>query len=294
MAAKFTQISDVIEARLKNGEYSVNGMPGERQIAIEMGVSHMTARRAVQELVIKGLIPRRPVGRITRADARMRPECDLHIALVAHAFASDTQTNWHNALEQVVAQHNGQVRCFGYFNPYDRALTDSLQDEFDGVFLVPPVPMPPLLLERLKSVRHKVVTLFHDLTEHGIPCVNLASPRLLWRIAKHFADLGHTHVDCLNTQPSSKLIDDRMRIWAEAAKEYGLDTIVHNHEVEAFVRPDERAHLVAPLVIANPNRRITGLFCTTSAAARGVMRAAHEHGIRVGQDLSLASCDNTR
>ncbi|MGC4034193.1 MAG: substrate-binding domain-containing protein [Tepidisphaeraceae bacterium] len=138
------------------------------------------------------------------------------------------------------------------------------------------------------------MTLYHDFTEHGIPCVNLASPQMLWQIAKHFADLGHRSVDCLNTQPCSPLILERMETWTAAARRFGLDTVVHNHEVEAFARTDEHAHRVAPSVIANPRRHITGLFCTTSAAARGVLRASHELGIRVGPDLSLASCDNTR
>lgn len=293
MAAKFSQIAEMIEARLKSGEYSVNGMPGERQIAVEMGVSHMTARRAVQDLVGRGLIPRRPAGRIARTEARIQPNAELHIAFVAPAFGSDTQSNWHAALEEVVAEQKGHVRCFGYFNQYDRSITDAFADEFDGVFLVPPFTMPKLLLDRLITLRHKVVTLFTDLTDHGIPCIDLASPRFIWRIAKHFADLGHTRVDCLNTQPEGALIQLRIQRWQEAAQKYGLTTTIHNRAVRPFDHADEAARVAATSIFKSEDRP-TGMFCTTSAAARGVMRAAHECKLRIGPDLSLASCDNTR
>lgn len=294
MLAKFNHIAEMIEARLKSVEYSVDGMPGERQIAIEMGVSHMTARRAVQELVSRGLIPRRPAGRLARAETRLRPKADLHIAYVDAAFSSETQTNWRRAIEEAVQKQNGRVHCFAYFNPWDRAITEALDDEFDGVFLVPPFPLSPPLLQRLARARHKVVTLFHDLTEHGLPCIDFASPRFIWRIAKHFADLGHRRVDCLNTQPQNALIRQRIDKWIEAAGKHGLDTVVHDHAIRPFDRPDEAAHEVAPAILRNPARPITGLFCTTSGAARGVMRAAHENGVRIGRDLSLASCDNSR
>lgn len=294
MLAKFNHIAEMIEARLKSGEYSVDGMPGERQIAIEMGVSHMTARRAVQELVSRGLIPRRPAGRLARAETRLRPKADLHVAYVDAAFSSDTQSNWRQAVEEAVQKRNGRVHCFAYFNPWDRAITDALDDEFDGVFLVPPFELSPPLLQRLTRSRHKVVTLFQDLTEHGLPCIDFASPRFIWRIAKHFAELGHRRVDCLNTQPQNPLIRQRIDAWVEAARRYELDTVVHDHAVKPFDRSDEAAHEVAPSIIRNASRPITGLFCTTSAGARGVMRAAHENDVRIGRDLSLASCDNSR
>lgn len=294
MLAKFNHIAEIIEARLKSGEYSVDGMPGERQIAAELGVSHMTARRAVQELVGRGLIPRRPVGGLRQSEKRLRPKADLHIAYVDAAFASDTQTYWLRAVEEVVQKQNGRVHCFAYLNPWDRALTDALDDEFDGVFMVPPFTLSPLVLQRLQKMRHKVVTLFYDLTEHGLPCIDQGSPRFIWRIAKHFAALGHTRVDCLNTQPQNGLIQQRIDRWVEGAKKFGLDTVVHDHAVKPFERPDEAALKVAPRIIKNPERGITGLFCTTSGAARGVMRAAYENGMWIGRELSLASCDNTQ
>lgn len=158
----------------------------------------------------------------------------------------------------MVAEQKGQVRCFGYINQYDRSITAALSDEFDGVFMIVPWQMSTLLLDRLVSIRHKVVTLFTDLTEYGIPMIDLASPRFIWRTAKHFTDLGHTHVDCLNTQPDVALIGQRIEAWKAAAEKFGLDTVVHNHAVKPFQHTDEAAHLAAPAVIKNPERPITG------------------------------------
>ena len=49
--AKYTEVMSVIKRRIREGDYLLDNIPGERKIAEETGVSYMTARRAVQELL---------------------------------------------------------------------------------------------------------------------------------------------------------------------------------------------------------------------------------------------------
>ena len=44
---KYEQVMSVIERRVREGDYLLHHIPGERKIAEDTGVSYMTARRAV-------------------------------------------------------------------------------------------------------------------------------------------------------------------------------------------------------------------------------------------------------
>lgn len=292
MAAKYLAIAGILKTRLDSGDYAVDGIPGERRIAEELGVSHMTARKAVQYLIAQGVVSKRPAGRVARARTRVRPNCQLHIAFIAPAFDSTTTQRWRLALDRLVTARQGSLRQVAYVSAHDPVITDALEGEFDGVFLIPPVGISSLLIKRLAAERGRVVTLFHDLTEYGIPCIDMNSPASIWRIAQHLAELGHKRVDCLNTQPVIPLIERRITAWEEAAARFGIETVVHRHEVASFDHPDLRAYEVVGALLDDPAYdSVTGLFCTTTAACRGAVRAAYVRKVQVGKGLSLAAPD---
>ena len=60
--AKYTEVMSVIKRRIREGDYLLDSIPGERKIAEETGVSYMTARRAVQELLDEEVLIRDPSG----------------------------------------------------------------------------------------------------------------------------------------------------------------------------------------------------------------------------------------
>ena len=48
---KYNEVMSVIKQRIREGDYFVESIPGERRLAEETGVSYMTARRAVLQLL---------------------------------------------------------------------------------------------------------------------------------------------------------------------------------------------------------------------------------------------------
>src|SRR5277367_1020527 len=85
---KFKDVMSVIERRIRKGDYVLNPIPGERKIAEETGVSHMTARKAVRGLLDRKVLVRRPNGSL-----EVYPGCQVdarssHLLLLYPAFAS--------------------------------------------------------------------------------------------------------------------------------------------------------------------------------------------------------------
>src|SRR5256885_13352643 len=97
---KFQRVASVIERRIRQGDYLLNPIPGERKIAEETGVSHMTARKAVRGLLDRKVLIRRPNGSLDISPRFQGAAGAAHFILLYPAYASAYLTH----LRQTVAE----------------------------------------------------------------------------------------------------------------------------------------------------------------------------------------------
>src|ERR1700749_1062926 len=90
---KFKDVMSVIERRIRQGDYVLHPIPGERKIAEETGVSHMTARKAVQGLLERKVLIRRPNGLLDIHPGKQGHTAPAHFILLYPAYASPHLTH---------------------------------------------------------------------------------------------------------------------------------------------------------------------------------------------------------
>ncbi len=288
---KYREISTILQERICSGTYAISGFPGERTLAAEFGVSHMTARKAVQELIHQGVLPRRPVGSIAKADRRLRSTDVSTYAFVCPAAESPIYLSWFRALKEVVRQNDGTVITIGYAGENDPILTDMLDGEFDGIFLIPPPKLPDLVQERLRQGQERVVTLFQDYTALGIPCIDNGSPRFIHLLAEHLYELGHSNVACLSTQEHDQLICERIAAWQTAANTQHMHSTLYDIPAQTGQSSDWLAYKESKRLLKDKDFQATAVFCTSGGTAKGMIRAAYELGLKIGEELSVCTCD---
>src|SRR5215813_11096530 len=108
--AKYTEVMSVIERRIREGDYLLNSIPGERKIAEETGVSYMTARRAVQELLDEEVLIRHPSGSLDVHPGYSKRAKPAEVVLLCPSFPSSYLTQLRVIVSDVAAKYGIALR----------------------------------------------------------------------------------------------------------------------------------------------------------------------------------------
>jgi DNA-binding LacI/PurR family transcriptional regulator len=290
--AKYEQYAAILEKRICKGDYAIRRLPTEQEFADEFGISRMTARRALLELIGKGLVVRRPRRRLRVNHRSERLPGRVRLGLLTPAHTSSQYEKWTHAVERVVAGRDASVRCVNYVHWDDPVIARSLR-AFDGVLLVPTSEaIPPRVLGRFSESR-KLVGLDCDLTHAGVPSVRIFRPDSVRLIGDHLHELGHRRIDCLNVQPRDGEINARIDQWHRWTQRRSVGGRLIDQPVRSYAEPTAKAHEVMSGLLDADEFDATALVCTTVPAANGAVRAMHDHGITVGRSVSVAVMESS-
>ena len=288
--SKYIQITELFKRRLERGDYSFTSLPGAQKLAAETGVSYLTARQAIQKLIDDGVLKRLENGRMDICCPTVVSRKGLNIVYIRPSY-SGAYSVWDSVLQQVADKFNCGFRVINYSHDDDPIIFDALDGDFDLVFLQFH-RNDPLFLEKLKKKRDRLVTLFHDLTDCGIRCLDGPSPQRISTLMDYLYQLGHRNIDCFNSEPESPTVAQRIAEWRRNIKRLGCRGEVHNYPVRPFVPSIIRAYEAMNELITRKQFNASAIFTITAESAMGIMRSCYEHGIMVPRDLSLCSFGN--
>ncbi|MFA9478120.1 GntR family transcriptional regulator [Phycisphaerales bacterium AB-hyl4] len=283
--SKAKQIERILERRIRHGDYLLKELPAERELAEEIGVSRMTARKAVQFLVKKGLLQRQPNGRLVvsrEAETRL-----LHVAFLVPSLVSSDVEQWRLALDRLAEKFNMVTRTILYVHWDDPVLLDAAEG-LDGMFLIPNCePMPDRIMERLRTAGRSLVILGQDMSTLGLPSINLFPAVVVQQLLDHLAELGHRHIDCFNVQTVDPVVRARIDQWNLWRASHRMAGRVLGEPIEPYEQPLMSAYKQMGKILDEGKLQGTGLLCLTAPAAIGAARAMADRNIQVGKDISV-------
>lgn len=285
--AKYTEVMTVIKRRIRAGDYLLSRFPGERKIAEETGVSYMTARRAVQELLEEKVLLRGPNGALEVHPAFEKQTKPAQVVLLYPAYPSAYLTQLREVVSDF-AQRRGIALRPAQFVHWDETSLLEAVDQARGSVIIPYGPeIPARLLEPFRQ--NKVVILDGDFTRNGLPSIRLFTERCIEGVLEHLHRLGHRRIDCLNTQNRNPEIERRIDIWDRWLRRRGVDGQLWDDPAPVFTDPTIAARRLTLHLLEQKRIDATALVATTCPAAIGAQRAAWERGLTVGQDLSICA-----
>jgi DNA-binding LacI/PurR family transcriptional regulator len=285
--AKYTEVMSVIKRRIREGDYLLDNIPGERKIAEETGVSYMTARRAVQELLDEGVLIRQPSGSLDVHPGFSKREKPAEVVLLCPAYPSGYLTQLRVLVSDFAAKRNIGLRPAQFVHWDEQTVVEAVE-QAKGTFIIPYGPeIPPRLIEPFAE--NKVVILDGDFTDDGLPSIRLFSDRCIERVLDHLYRLGHRHVDCINTQNRNPEIERRIDIWERWKSRRNVEGRLHDDPAPVFTDPTIVAYRLMSKLVDRKRLDATAYIGTTCPAAIGAIRACWERDLRVGRDLSICS-----
>jgi DNA-binding LacI/PurR family transcriptional regulator/biotin operon repressor len=285
-------VVQMIEKRIAHADHLSGGIPSERQLATEMGFSRTTVRAAVQFLVDRGTLVRQENGRIEVAAPADGTRTRAIGFIAPSGYSADIEL-WRESVDAVIhdvlKDETVTMRCVSYGHWADPAIQEVLSG-FDAAFLVTPAKkIPQWLVKKIKDSPCRVVVLDQDESEVGLPSITLFPPAMEFRLLDYLCQLGHRHIDCLNTQERGSVITGRISAWEDYLHFHDVRGRLHSQEK---LNPVESAYRIIRDAIAEGKEIAPALFCTTGPAAIGAMRALHEAGLKVGSDVSVCAVNS--
>lgn len=270
--------------------------PGEKllsepELAEILGVSRMTANKAILALVAEGWLMRTK-GKGTFVVAPVRQTRHGFAVVVAEEISRAVNNYYFGALYLGLVE---RAAAAGY-NLSLVNLADVLENPdklalFDGaVFINPPQRAMPALATALAGLRSHVV-LGATWSGCGGTCVDSDNILGVGLAVCHLADLGHRHIGFVGGCPHDANTIDRVRGFDLACRLRGLES-----DTTIPLSP-EAIELSAPAIDALRERllrpdRPTGWVVAGAVLALQFARVAADLGLKIPTDLSLVAYDD--
>jgi DNA-binding LacI/PurR family transcriptional regulator len=285
--SKYNEVMSVIERRIREGDYLLNSIPGERKIAEETGVSYMTARRAVLELLDQEVLIRGPSGALEVHPSYTKKAKLADIVLLYPAYPSTYLTQLRGLVSDYAERLGIGLRPVQFVH-WDEKMVVEAVEQARGTFVIPHGPViPQRLLDPFQS--NKVVILDGDFTSQGLPSIRLFSDKCVEAVLDHLYDLGHTHIDCINTQNRNPEINRRIGIWKQWRVRNDIAGVLQDDPAPLFSDPTIVAYRLMSRLLDKRRTDATAFVATTCPAAIGAIRACWERKIRVGHEVSICA-----
>lgn len=288
----FTDVMDALEQRIAAGEFMLRDIPGERTLAEEVGVSYMTARKAVLRLIEKQVLSRGVNGTLRVHPRMARTQGRCQVAMLTPAYPSTHLMLCRLLLSRATEARPIRFRAVEYVHWWDSIVKQAM-DGSDGLFVIPSTePMPERLLRAFCAPGMKVVFFDADMTEHGLPSIRLYASEHIGVLLDHLRGLGHRRVDMLNAQGRNDEIERRIGQWRAWCVSRGVRGELWDDPAPPYEDATARAHAAMHRLLASGGERPTAIVCTTQPAALGAVRACRDAGVEVGEELSVCTINN--
>lgn len=293
--SKASDIADIILKRVRTGAYH-DKIPGERSLAEEFHADFKTANRAIGMLVEQGVLERRRgQGTFVRPVDQRR---DATISLCFFKFTDlgrdPVFTRFFAGMNSAVASHRVRLHVTTLKDVAGAEVTDprqraecfvrnALEVDPDGIIYLGNVDIP--VIERLRADRPLIAV------AECPPSLAVDSVRRDIRggtaeAVRRFAKAGHSRIALATYRHDDASFDlaEKERGYLEAVEELGLTPRILRLPGPA----DEQ--LAQQLLGLSP--RPTALVATESTLGLAVVRYGPGIGLRIPQDLAVASFDD--
>lgn len=294
---RYLQVKSILEGWIRTGKYRPGArMPGERDIALELRVSQMTANKAILALVDAGWLYREQ-GKGTYVCRDFRPPLPavLRIGVVAplgerEAVNDIYLSSLFTGMQRAIV--NAPVSLSLLEVHPDTMYGRLMEADMDGFLLAHIREQSIPTAQRLYQEGKQIVALGSAWEQLAAPFVDSDNRTGTRTAIQHLLALGHRRIAGVFSLVSTCNTQHRLQAYHETLKAYGLSlpadySILGGH---VFPLSEEARQQVRLLLRQHPAP--TAFFCGGYNLALEVMRAIREEGLSIPDDIAIVGFDD--
>ena len=291
----------MLRVDIDKGIYPVNSfLPPERDLCEKMGISRMTLRKAMDELVATGHVVRqRGKGVMVIDRFETVPESALPDSAsskcIVFILCSDNgrdrfSETYHASLFYIIERHCTKL---GYHLIYKTANPgDKLETVLVGLnasFLILSSLMGPEILDQVK--KSKIPSLLVNYRDERFISVQNDDISGASQMVQYLIDQGHRKIGVLSGPKGYLTSELRLTAWKDTMRTNGLnpDEMFISYGDWEFDSGLEASKKIAGL---QPSDRPDAVFAFNDKSAAGLIRGLTSFGIKVPDDISVAGFDD--
>jgi DNA-binding LacI/PurR family transcriptional regulator len=308
---KYTRVRDALAKAIRSGKYTPGQkLPGERALAVQYGISYMTARRAVSELVQQGLLDRRPwEGLFVMASVSPARSAEVPTGAPNAPGTSTTATTTLNiitighepphvnTLKRLASKYADEQ---GWLARYvridhpgdDHAIGRILAEELSLLIIPDDATMHGPVGEAVQQVNGRAVLIGNRMDNLGVPSVLADDTQAIGMAVQHLREHGHERIgmlcDYINHPVTSVQVAKWRSCFAADCPADELDRRLIVVETPRFECPTENAYRrVREYLEREDVNAVTALVCTGDESAVAAMSACRDVGRPVPDAMSI-------
>ena len=291
---RYYQAQSKIESLIRNNYYKPgNKLMPERKLASLLGVSRVTVRRAIGELVVNKVLGRE-WGSGTFVSKKLKPSTkvkNLGITIWAGetGIGHFTTAEVVRGIEECIKDKNCNLRFLSSTEETVKKHLIKLIEEanIDGVL----IRLQELNRDEIESIRERNIPLVL-LEPYELPdcfTVNFDYLRAFYIATEYLIKLGHKKIALINGSRESSIGRQALKGYQEALKKYGLN--FHEEMVRYGCYSEDSGYKFMKEfleIFTPPMAILTG----DDTIAAGAMKAIREKKLRIAQDISIIGCND--
>ncbi len=163
------------------------------------------------------------------------------------------------------------------------------QQRLDGLVIVPPLAERSNLIDKLRELHTPFVRISPGAGQRADDTVQTNDREICADMTRYLASLGHRRIGFIVGHPDHRAVQNRFLGYRDGLESCGIafDEALVQQGFNSFESGEKCAR-----ILLMKARRPTAIFASNDDMACGVLRVAHDMGLRIPQELSVAGFDD--
>ena len=298
-APKYQIVREQVAAAIRAGQWQSGAqLPSERELATRYGVSYMTARRAVEELIESDLIERRGRNRtFVRPSGDTPPEAGT-LNLIWTPSGNETLRTLLRLSQEQAREFGFEPRLICWSSGSKRAALNAISDSCPTLVGLGFKDLNGSLLSAMQGASSRLVLLGNRLDHLGIPSILADDAQGVHLALERLRELGHTNIAFISNRPKDPIEVVRRTTWEDGLKETARPSQLKRWLLQATTPLGEPAsettYRKVRQFLESGHADATALLCTSDQAAIAALAACHDCGWPVPAKISILTFSSSR